>query len=192
MSAVLQLIDDVLRYLDTEESKDNNDYNAIDDNISIEQLVTYFKKHRRFITKTKPQINTTQTIRVMQYNILANGERWALGPKHHYLDIKYRKWCYRFKRIMAEVKAYNADVICFQEMDATTEKQIIYSMKEIGYDAYIADRILGPNKPKQIIGIFWKTNMFTLINKEKFNFSNITQLTQDMSSIFGSHNSDFF
>jgi hypothetical protein len=53
-------------------------------------------------------------INIVSYNVL--GPKQALTDKHAYSNFKWRKWPYRRERIFEELRGYNADVICLQEV----------------------------------------------------------------------------
>ena len=53
-------------------------------------------------------------INIVSYNVL--GPKQALTDKHAYSHFKWRKWPYRRERIFEELRGYNADVICLQEV----------------------------------------------------------------------------
>ena len=66
----------------------------------------------------------TATIRVCQYNVLADGFYAAVGEYaesthggfNDYSTVAQREWSYRFPRLMAEMDSYAADVYCLQEV----------------------------------------------------------------------------
>merc|ERR1719203_315257 len=66
-------------------------------------------------------------VRVMSYNILADGDGYALAKSMDYGKrskdnddpLAFRKWSYRGPRILAQILLYKPDIICLQE---TTNK----------------------------------------------------------------------
>jgi hypothetical protein len=53
--------------------------------------------------------------RIVSYNILGDGARLALSPKHAYCPIELREWPGRCLRLAREAAEYEADIICLQE-----------------------------------------------------------------------------
>ena len=129
------------------------------------RLIHFYKNDRRFIQIAK-RISDKPRIKVMSYNILADGPRYALSEQYNYTDIKYRLWEYRFPRIMAQIKAYNPDVICFQELTFDNCNQHINkSMKYCGYEWFLS---VGQNG-RIGNGIYYKSEKFELIHQKKVN-----------------------
>ena len=72
-------------------------------------------------------------IKIVSYNVL--GPKQALTDKHAYSNFKWRKWPYRKERIFEELRAYDADVICLQEVTPDTFlNDFAPFMKEIGLE----------------------------------------------------------
>ena len=83
-----------------------------------EQIAPYEMRHW---LRLRPVKAGRASARVLTYNILADGSRLALSPKHDYCPIELRKWRGgpdvgggRCARLGAELAAYEADVLCLQ------------------------------------------------------------------------------
>ena len=59
-------------------------------------LLVYQREITELATGGHP--DTKHQIRVCQYNILADGPRYALGSKHSYCDPVHREWSSRYPR----------------------------------------------------------------------------------------------
>ena len=72
-------------------------------------------------------------VRIVSYNVL--GPKQALTDKHAYSHFKWRKWPYRKERIFDELRSYDADVVCLQEVTPDTFlNDFVPFMKELGLD----------------------------------------------------------
>jgi len=72
-------------------------------------------------------------IKIVSYNVL--GPKQALTDKHAYSNFKWRKWPYRKERIFEELRGYDPDIICLQEVTPDTFlNDFAPFMKEIGLE----------------------------------------------------------
>ena len=72
-------------------------------------------------------------VRIVSYNVL--GPKQALTDKHAYSHFKWRKWPYRKERIFDELRSYDADVVCLQEITPDTFlNDFVPFMRELGLD----------------------------------------------------------
>lgn len=107
--------------------------------------------------------------RLLTYNILTDhcirpGQYTYCPPDLRYMDSRH-------VTIMAEVKAMNPDVICFQEVDVFHyESRLRDSMSQLGYDGVHLDR-----QDDQGLATFWKQTVFRLERREQ---STIQQLAE--------------
>jgi len=65
--------------------------------------------------------------KVLTYNILADGQRLALSPKHDYCPLELRQWRGddgRCVRLAKEVAQYEADIVCLQECSLAAFDQL--------------------------------------------------------------------
>ncbi|ETO13598.1 hypothetical protein RFI_23770, partial [Reticulomyxa filosa] len=82
------------------------------------QWIDFYSRSRQFIAinpSQSGQNSTKQGVRVMTYNILGDGPFYALSKNHDHCPKVYRKWKYRLPRLLSEIKAYDADILCLQE-----------------------------------------------------------------------------
>jgi len=74
-----------------------------------------------------------EAVKIVSYNVL--GPKQALTDKHAYSNFKWRKWPYRKDRILEELRAYDADVVCLQEVTPDTfVNDFAPALKELGLD----------------------------------------------------------
>ncbi|ETO24803.1 hypothetical protein RFI_12354 [Reticulomyxa filosa] len=85
-----------------------------------DDLVSFYKSKQRMI---RSSAFMHSSVRVMTYNILADGEAYALSDFYPYTDIKQRQWNYRFPRVLAQIQAYDPDIVCMQETTPRTYNQ---------------------------------------------------------------------
>eukprot|EP01083_Nonionella_stella_P075233 204392_1 len=102
---------------------------------SNDTLIDFYKKDRRFISLPIDDDHKTDlTVRVMTYNILADGHSYALSHRHDYCPLEYRKWRYRFQSILCQLQAYAPDIVCIQEVTPTLwNNKMQQPLQEIGY-----------------------------------------------------------
>jgi hypothetical protein len=106
--------------------------------ISLEPLVSVGtrelglrpKMSRRWVAaKTATLSRNAATASLVTYNILADGERLALSPKHDYCERELREWGDgrqgRCARLVAEISGYEADIVCLQECSARAFVQVV-------------------------------------------------------------------
>jgi mRNA deadenylase 3'-5' endonuclease subunit Ccr4 len=75
--------------------------------------------------------------RIVSYNILADGARLALSPKHGYCPLELREWPGRCLRLARETAEYEADIICLQECSLRAFAQLQEGMnRAVGGPAY--------------------------------------------------------
>ena len=156
---------------------------------SEQELIEFYKKDRRFISvplkeeeeekKQSSKVDHEQCIvRVMTYNILGDGKRYALGMWHKYCPIVYRYWKYRFPLILSQLKAYDPDIVCIQEATPSSwKKKMKKPLNDIGYTGIHAVR---DNHDAQHSGlahsevIIWKQHKYRLIKHKILRFSIFT------------------
>ena len=79
------------------------------------------------------QESSEDVVKIVSYNVL--GPKQALTDKHAYSHFKWRKWPYRRERIFEELRKYDADVVCLQEVTPDTFlNDFAPFMKELGLD----------------------------------------------------------
>ena len=108
-----------------------------------------------------------EAVNIVSYNVL--GPKQALTDKHAYSNFKWRKWPYRKERIFAELRAYDADVVCLQEVTPDTFiNDFAPFMKEIGLDKGIYTPKRLPDGEKSSRGPFRRPNKGKRLAPELF------------------------
>lgn len=103
-------------------------------------------------------------VKIMTYNILAQALiRREIFPESH----DAIRWSHRSKTLLNEIKFYNADIICLQEVDAQQwDKFWLPMMEKIGYNGHFYK---GHRTKVHGISIFWKSNKFSCIDLVEIN-----------------------
>ena len=168
--------------------------------ISIEprdddKLIEFYKQDRRFIIvpkkedekkndndnnddqeESKKESNNELIVRVMTYNILAHGKRYATSDRHNYCPIQFRKWNYRWQSILCQLKAYNPDIVCIQETTPSSWKnKMKQPLKEIGYNGIHAARDLLDAKMSGVVQsdcLIYKEEKYQLVKQKILRFGN--------------------
>eukprot|EP01084_Bolivina_argentea_P231624 390557_1 len=113
----------------------------------MENLTSIYSKLRKlkYENKLVEDIRMNQTkdniVRVMSYNILADGPNYALGKWVDYCPygkdgdrLAFRRWSYRGPRILAQIQCYKPDIICMQETTQHTFTSFFEpKLKALGY-----------------------------------------------------------
>ena len=139
------------------------------------RLITFYCHDRNWKHLTN-NININNDIknkiRVMQYNILGNGYE----DMFEYTNFRYRKWDYRFTRIMAQINAYNPDIICVQETTKSTyENYMKDDMHELGYNNYHVNKNISRERKGYnpvAMTVFYRNNI-ELINMTYIKFNGL-------------------
>ncbi|KAL1499629.1 hypothetical protein AB1Y20_011828 [Prymnesium parvum] len=84
---------------------------------------------RRWVSLASHAARTgAPTTTLLTYNILADGERLAMSPKHAYCPRELREWGDlsrgRCKRLVEEIRSYGAEVLALQECSARALVQL--------------------------------------------------------------------
>ena len=131
------------------------------------RLINFYRDNRRMINVGIAR-NNLASIRIMSYNILADGNRYALNTDYGYTPLRFRKWNYRQKRILSEINAYYPDIVGLQETTYKTyhnSLQIEFDL--MGYESIHCIR----NEQGHKHGFNGTTDCM-LFNKKKFNLLN--------------------
>jgi len=70
---------------------------------------------RQFTTCTSPE----SRIRIVSYNILGDGDKYALSKQHAYCPREFIAASSRYPRMIQELKSYDADVVALQEVQVS-------------------------------------------------------------------------
>eukprot|EP00887_Chlorella_sp_A99_P006946 scaffold2.g6946.t1 len=80
-----------------------------------------------------------QPLRVATFNILADG--YALGGFHSHCPREWLEWGYRRPRLLAQIQAFDADVLCLQEVERPFfEAELQPLMAQAGYQSWLYPR----------------------------------------------------
>ncbi|KAL7059889.1 hypothetical protein AAHC03_013526 [Spirometra sp. Aus1] len=138
--------------------------------------------HSRFFA-TKERLSGPGEFRVVSYNLLAfmyscTEQGRTFFFKH--CPPSYLEADYRFPLLYREILAYNADVLCLQEVDTTNYQSYLKPLlgEAAGYDSFHLPKLLvepptEPNAPlpkdfprkAEGVAIFFKRDRFKLVNK---------------------------
>ncbi|OLL24883.1 Glucose-repressible alcohol dehydrogenase transcriptional effector [Neolecta irregularis DAH-3] len=129
---------------------------------------------------------------VLCYNILC--ERYATAAMYGYTPKWALAWEYRQENILRELKEYDTDVICLQEVDeGSYGKLFLPALKDLGYvgvyyqkgRAKLQDAVA--RKAVDGCATFYKTTRFTLLDKALLDFTELAMANEDLKK-----NEDFF
>eukprot|EP01083_Nonionella_stella_P003473 9971_1 len=150
--------------------------------MSTKRLVSLYRKLRAFkyrnelLEDQNMHIHNDYIVRVMSYNILADGESYALGKWFDYCPsgkngdrLAFRKWSYRGPRILTQIECYLPDIICLQETTHHTFNAYFEpKLKALGYHGIhgIRDTIAAQNGNLNHMtdALFYNTNKFKLMD----------------------------
>ena len=125
-------------------------------------------------SQMKPKI--PKRFKLVSYNILADGEKLALGSKHDYCPLNLRQWKLRFSKIKAELCSYNADIVCLQEILPTAFKSDFLPYFESSGFVGLYFRDTKSSKSVSIAtATFIKTSSFKILDKKSVYFSSCVE-----------------
>eukprot|EP01084_Bolivina_argentea_P085818 155114_1 len=177
----------------------------------MDQLINTYSQRRKLKYENKLVDNKTmyQTdddiVRIMSYNILADGNNYALGKWLDYCPhgnngdrLAYRKWSYRGERILAQIKCYLPDIICLQEtVENTFRNYLEPQLKLIGYNGIhgIRDIIAAKqgNFDQMTDAMFFNINKFKLIDFEILRIDEIAKINKNnkYTKYFGDYTQNY-
>lgn len=131
---------------------------------------------------------------VMSYNTLC--DKYTTVQMHGYTPLWALGWKHRSETLLNEVVGYDADVLCFQEVDgASFEDFWSPKLKELGYAGLYHPktraRTMSKEKDaKRVDGcaIFYKTANFRLIEKQTLDFSSLALKNNDFKKTADTYN----
>jgi mRNA deadenylase 3'-5' endonuclease subunit Ccr4 len=100
-----------------------------------------------FPPRPKAEEEGQQHIRIVSYNILAHAYSEELPDhvkteRYGHVDPAYLKWQHRLRRLQELVTAWDADILCFQEVDiALYESDLAPAMAACGYSGIMQNDI---------------------------------------------------
>ncbi|KAF9050210.1 Endonuclease/exonuclease/phosphatase [Panaeolus papilionaceus] len=125
-----------------------------------------------------------ETFKVLCFNILC--EKYATEKLYGYTPSWALAWLYRRDKILEEIKSYDAEFLCLQEVDKTQyETFFLTSLAPEGYDGVFHPKsrfktMSGPEK-MQVDGcaIFYKKDRYKLVEFNEIEFSSVAMQRQD-------------
>jgi len=118
-------------------------------------------------------------IRIMSYNILA--EIYCNAHLYTYCPTKNLDPDYRRKKVLEQIKKYDADIVCLQECDARQFAQINKEMQQRGFESCFEQKTrthrMRPEEQPSVDGCatFWRTSKLTLLEKCVHPFQALSQ-----------------
>ncbi|PJF16860.1 hypothetical protein PSACC_03335 [Paramicrosporidium saccamoebae] len=120
------------------------------------------------VTNRKTNEHPVASLTVLTYNILAQDHIYR--DSYPYCAKDTLKWKQRKILLSTELAAYDADIMCFQEMDRFHD-HFQPLLSRLGYDT----RYYMRNGPKSDVNcVCWKRNCFTLVESRQVSFEGTT------------------
>ncbi|CAK8570037.1 unnamed protein product [Lathyrus sativus] len=118
---------------------------------------------------TPPPPHCAERFKVLSYNILADYLAMDHWKKLYYHVPSYMlDWRWRKSKIMSELGLWNADIMCFQEVDKFDE--LLEDLKFKGYRGIWKMRT---GNPVDGCAIFWRTSRCNLLYEESIEFNKL-------------------
>lgn len=133
---------------------------------------------------------TSEELSVVSYNILC--DRYATTSLYGYTPSEALSWDYRKRLILEEINAYDADIVCLQEVDRESFDE--FFRRELALKNYKGvfwpksrAKTMPEREAKLVDGCatFFKTRKFHLLDKQLIDFANTAINRPDMK---GEHN----
>mmetsp|Transcript_20816 Transcript_20816/g.31095 ORF Transcript_20816/g.31095 Transcript_20816/m.31095 type:complete len:457 (+) Transcript_20816:33-1403(+) len=125
--------------------------------------------------------------RVLTYNVLADGPRYALSDYHGYSPIEHRRWKSRYPRILSEIKHYDPDILCLQEVTRPMFQNSFYRDLQSEYTGVYAAKSDRRSK-YQTSAMFLRTRRFKVLNGSLVSFA---RMSEDYFRSLGAHEGGF-
>ncbi|ODQ64158.1 hypothetical protein NADFUDRAFT_83730 [Nadsonia fulvescens var. elongata DSM 6958] len=129
---------------------------------------------------------------VMSYNTLC--DRYATPQMYGYVPSWALTWDSRKETLMNEVLTYNADILCFQEVDGSSFEEFwVPKLKEVGYSGLhypkTRSKTMGTDS-KFVDGcaIFYRNSIFTLLKRETMEFNALASNNKDFKKSADTYN----
>lgn len=119
---------------------------------------------------------------VMSYNVLAQDLLLEHRSLYQWHDARALKWDYRSRILLQEIKEANADILCFQEVQASHLDSFYSKLKNLGYKGIFKRR-----SEKNVDGcaVYYKSDKFHLIESTTVEYF---QDYQDKFCVLDRHN----
>ena len=157
--------------------------------VQSESLISFYEKDREFSLSNDKDLYNNNKIRILSWNILADGQNYALSSRHRYTPIAFRDWSYRSKRIFASLDAYKPDIICLQETTGKMYRENFLPKynKSTGYDSIHCELARDKSQSDTII---FRVPRFKLLNQKIIKLAKIEDGNDD-ESVLGPINNMF-
>lgn len=130
---------------------------------------------RTFVAAPSAKRSSSESFRLVTYNILADGPIYALSSRHQYCPLKHRRWEQRYPRLLKEITAYDADIICLQETTMGTYRQNLGpDLQAAGYRAIHALR--RPDPSYHSTAMFVRSSTFSVVHLAIVRYSEMAGL----------------
>ena len=122
---------------------------------------------------------------MLSYNILC--DKYATSSQYGYTPSKALTWQHRQKIILDEIKDYDADFVCLQEVDQENFSELFRS--ELAYDDYKGyfspksrAKTMSEKEARGVDGCatFWKSSKYICLGKEVIDFAKVAISRPDM------------
>lgn len=128
-----------------------------------------------------------ETIKILTYNILC--DKYATMEKYEYVPSGALSWDYRKEKIMEEIQAADADIICLQEVNTESFKEF-FCMKLADNDykgvfwPRSRARTMTDQEAKLVDGCatFYKSSKYILLDKQLVDFTSLAINRPDMKN----------
>ena len=132
----------------------------------------------------------SEVLSVVSYNILC--DRYATTSQYGYTPSEALSWDYRSRLILEEINAYDADIVCLQEVDRESFDE--FFRRELALKDYRGvfwpksrAKTMAEKEARLVDGCatFFKTSKYHLLDKQLIDFANTAINRPDMK---GEHN----
>lgn len=144
---------------------------------------------RPWITlKERDQMLPTALFTIMCFNVLC--DKYATRQLYGYCPSWALNWEYRKKGILEEIVNCDADIISLQEVETEQYYTLfLQALKERGYDGFFCPKsrakLVSEQERKHVDGcaIFFKTEKFTLVQKNTVEFNQVAMANSEGSEV---------
>lgn len=140
---------------------------------NVNRSLSWNSQKRRIVTEVSPEIRTSNGLRVISYNVLA--EIYATRSMYSYAQQWTLLWNFRRRLILRELDAFDADIICLQEVQADHFEHFFYpQLKARGYEGSYKQKTREPMGVKGKVdgcALFFRVNRLKLKENYVFEFN---------------------
>ncbi|XP_004235772.1 carbon catabolite repressor protein 4 homolog 5 isoform X2 [Solanum lycopersicum] len=122
---------------------------------------------RKWVYSTHDVSPNQDRVILMSYNILGVKNAAAHEDLYRNVSPKYLDWDYRKKLICKEIRDYNPDIMCFQEVDRFDD--LDYLLQKEGFKGVYQART---GDASDGCAIFWNNKLFDILHEESIEFQN--------------------